>query len=282
MFYYNQCDYSKIKYPSSVHPKATIKTSGCGVVSTLILVNNLAGKELYTVQSMRDLAIKSGARVAEGTDVSVLLNAVKKTYSGFSYTTTSSEADLIKHLKAGGMAIVHQGNVYNVFSTAGHYVTAVGMNGDNIEIYDPYMYTGKYSPSPISMRSSRIVKKTKYGCVVSKAEINKATADRSPSYYLVTYKKPSNKPTVKVGDKVTFTDTRKCYKGYGSDTGVYKINELTAFGSDDTATRRKNTTANVTAVKTLDSGNVWIEYKLNSHKVYSCIYDKNTNKKHIK
>ena len=279
MFYYNQCDYSKIKYPSSTHPKATIKTSGCGVVSTLIVVNNLAGKELYTVQSMRDLAIKSGARVAEGTDVSVLLNAVKKVYRGFSYKTTSSEADLIKHLNAGGMAIVHQGNVYNVFSSSGHYVTAVGTNGDNIEIYDPYMYTGKYSTSP---RRSRIVKKTKYGCVVSKSEINKATADRSPSYYLVTYKKPSNKPTVKVGDKVTFTDTRKCYKGYGSATGVYKINELTAFGSDDTATRRKNTTANVTAVKTLDSGNVWIEYKLNGNKVYSCIYDKNTNKKHIK
>ena len=88
MFYYNQCEYAKIKYPSSAHPNANIKTSGCGVVSTLILVNNLAGKELYTVQSMRDLAIKSGARVAEGTDVSVLLNAVKKAYSGFSYTTT--------------------------------------------------------------------------------------------------------------------------------------------------------------------------------------------------
>lgn len=279
MFYYNQCDYSKITYPSSGHPKATIKSGGCGVVSTLILVNNLAGKELYTVQSMRDLAIKSGARVAEGTAVYVLLNAVKKAYRGFSYTTTSSEADLIKHLKAGGMAIVHQGNDYNVFSSAGHYVTAVSMNGDNIEIYDPYMYTGKYSSSP---RSSRIVKKTKYGCVVSKSEINKATADRSPSYYLVTYKEPSNKPAVKVGDKVTFTDTRKCYKGYGSATGAYKINELTAFGSDDVATRRKNTTANVTAVKTLASGNVWIEYKLNNHKVYSCIYDKKTNKKHIK
>ena len=103
-----------------------------------------------------------------------------------------------------------------------------------------------------------MVKKTKYGCVVSKAEINKATADRSPSYYLVNYKKPSNNPTVKLGHNVTFTDTRKCYKGYGSDTGVYKINELTAFGSDDIATRRKNTTANVTVVKTLDSGNVWI------------------------
>ncbi len=166
-----------------------------------------------------------------------------------------------------------------MFSSAGHYVTAVGMNGDNIEILDPYMYTGKYSSSP---RSSRIVKKTTNGCIVSKSEINKATADRSPSYYLVTYKEPSNKPTVKIGDKVTFSDTRKCYKGYGSATGAYKINELTAFGSDDTATRHKNTTATVTAVKTLASGNVWIEYKINTHKVYSCIYDKKTNKKHIK
>lgn len=280
MFYYNQLDYPNIKYDRSGTSKIeTIATSGCGVCTAAMIFNNLAGKELYTVKKMADFSIKNGARGENGTIMSVLLEALCKANKSFSYTTTSDESKLVSHLRAGGMAAVNQGSSYDVFSSAGHFVVAYKLNGDNIEILDPYMYEGKYSRGS---RPDRIVKKTTYGCVVSKTEINKATADRSPSYYLVTYKEPSNKPTVKVGDKVTFTDTRKCYKGYGSATGAYKINELTAFGSDDTATRRKNTTATVTAVKTLAVGNVWIEYKINTHKVYSCIYDKKTNKKHIK
>ncbi|MFR5876783.1 MAG: CHAP domain-containing protein [Eubacterium sp.] len=92
----------------------------------------------------------------------------------------------------------------------------------------------------------------------------------------------SKAPSVKVGDKVTFSDTRKCYKGYGSKTGAYKIKELTAFTDSSVAARKAGTTHEVTAVKTLSTGNIWIEYKINSHKVYSCIYDKNINKSHIK
>lgn len=279
MFYYNQLDYPNVNYDRPGTSKIeTVATSGCGVCTAAMIFNNLAGKELYTVKQMAEFSVKNGARGDNGTIMSVLLDALCRKNKNFSYTTTSDEAKLVSHLKAGGMAAVNQGDSYDVFSSAGHFVVAYKMNGSNIEILDPYMYDGKYSRGK---RPDRIVKKTTYGCIVSKSEISKATAGRSPSYYLVTYKKPSDKPTVKAGDKVVFTDTRKCYKGYGSKTGAYKINELTAFGSDDTATRRKNTTATVTAVKTLSSGNVWIEYKINTHKVYSCIYDKKTNKKHI-
>jgi hypothetical protein len=92
----------------------------------------------------------------------------------------------------------------------------------------------------------------------------------------------SSAPTVKVGDKVTFSDVRKCYKGYGSKSGVYKIKELTAFSSKEDASRKSATTQTVTGVKTLSNGNIWIEYQINSHNVYSCVYDKDTNKVHIK
>jgi hypothetical protein len=92
----------------------------------------------------------------------------------------------------------------------------------------------------------------------------------------------STVPSVKAGDKVTFSDTRKCYKGYGSKSGVYKIKELTAFTSKDDAVRKSGTSQKVTGVKTLSNGNVWIEYEINSHKVYACIYDKDTDKTHIK
>ena len=63
----------------------------------------------------------------------------------------------------------------------------------NLLFYDPQMYYGKYDRSP---RPQRIVKKTDRGCVVSKAEIGKATKDRYDyAYYLITYKKPVTKTT---------------------------------------------------------------------------------------
>ena len=211
MYFYNQRDYAGLNYKSSNQRNATISSSGCGVCATAMVINNLAGKELYTVKAMRDLSVSSGARVAGGTDVSTLLNAVRKAHSEFSFTTTSDESKLVAHLKAGGMAIANQGDAYNVFSTAGHFVVAESMVGENINILDPYMYTGKYDTSP---RPSRIIKKTNYGCVVSPTQIGKATADRSPAYYLVTYTKPvtqtktSTNPTATTSVKYVKTNGR--------------------------------------------------------------------------
>ncbi len=93
----------------------------------------------------------------------------------------------------------------------------------------------------------------------------------------------SNKPNVKIGDIITFTANRKCYKGYGSKNyAAYKINELTNFLCDETAKRKKGAAAKVTQIKTLSNGNLWIQYKINSKNVYSCIYEKNADKRFIK
>ncbi len=186
MYYFNQNDYSNVKYDRPNTSKVeTVATSGCGVCACCMAVDNLAGKELYTVAQMAKLSLSCGARDNSGTNVTALLKAICKDNKGFSFTTTNDENALIRHLKSGGVAICNQGDSYNVFSTAGHFVVADKMDGGNIDILDPQMYDGKYDSYN---RPQRIVKKTKYGCVVSKAELAKATADRSPAYYLVSYK----------------------------------------------------------------------------------------------
>ena len=194
MYYYNQLNYTGVSYDNpNTSKKETIDSSGCGVCSAAMVINNLAGKELYTIPQMANFSLKNKARDNSGTNMVTLLNALCKANKGFSYKATGSEDELIKHLKAGGMAVANQGDAYNVFSTAGHYVVAVKMVGENIEIYDPQMYYGKYDRSP---RPQRIVKKTDRGCVVSKTEIGKATKDRyNYAYYLVTYDKPVTKTT---------------------------------------------------------------------------------------
>lgn len=273
MFYYNQRNYENITYPSSNHKNATIKSGGCGVCSTAIVVNNLAGKELFTVKSMRDLAIDSGARVAEGTDVNKLLKAIEKKYPKFTHKITNSEDELIKHLKAGGMAIANQGNKYNVFSSAGHFIACVGMSGNNIEVYDSDMYSGKYNTKT---RQARIVKATKTGCIVSKAEIGKATADRAPSYYLVSYTKPApsknkeskktteKKPSYKAGNIYTLQTDVNVRTGPGKSYTQKLRSALTEDGKKHSkvqlkAVLKKGTKITAKSVKTDKSGNIWLK-----------------------
>ena len=228
MYYYNQNDYSNIKYDRpNTSVVETVKSSGCGVCAACIVFNNLAGKELYTVSQMAKFSIDNGARDISGTNMLTLIKALCKKNTAFSYSTTNSETDLVNHLKKGGMAIANQGDAYNVFSTAGHYVVAYKMNGSNIEVLDPLMYDGKYDAYD---RPNRIIKKTTDGCVVNTTQMGKATADRSPSYYLVTYAKPNETlPKYTLGKAYTLTGNRGVYANHNASVRK-KVKELTADG----------------------------------------------------
>lgn len=196
MYYYNQNDYPSVKYDRpSTSVVETVKSSGCGVCAACIVFNNLAGKELYSVSKMAKFSLDNGARDNSGTNMNTLLKALCKANPSFSFTTSTSESELVKHLKNGGVAIINQGDAYNLFSTAGHFVIAYKMSGSNIEILDPQMYDGKYDAYS---RPKRIVKKTTNGCIVSQSEIGKATSDRNPAYFLVSIKKSANEGGTKV------------------------------------------------------------------------------------
>lgn len=196
MYYYNQNDYANEQYNKPNGGKATIASGGCGIVSACIAVNNACGKELYSVKQMRDLAQSCGARINNGTDMDKLLKAVCKAHPELSYRATQMNADLLNHLKNGGKAVINQGDVYNVFSTAGHFVAAVQLfDGDVLDIYDPQMYNGKYQQY---QRPSRIESATKYGARVKIAEVSKATQDRNPCYWLITYTKSTERKVTNV------------------------------------------------------------------------------------
>lgn len=286
-YYYNQNNYDYVKYdnPSTKNRIETIKTSGCGVCSSCMVFNNLSGKEMYTVPQMAKFSLSHGCRDNSGTNVAKLLKALCKANKAFSYTTTNDEAKLVAHLKKGGIAIANQGNKYNIFSTAGHFVVAYKMNGKNIEVLDPQMYSGKYNAYS---RPKRIVKKTSTGCVVSQKEIGKATADRNPAYYLVTYTKP--KPVIKApkipNGTYVLTNERGVYKGVGASSGRKKVKDLTAAGKK-AATSSKGaadaylkakTAVTITETKVASSGNLWAHIPSG----WICVWEKNKNKKFVK
>ena len=143
--YYNQSDnrWAKYPYPSSSHPKATIKTSGCGPTSAAMIVASLKDNDTVNPKNMAQAFLNNNLRGAEGTK-----------NSAFKWTANEYELDMfetvnvddaIDTLKKGGMAVaICAGG--GVFSTGGHYVVMAYMRNTNtICIFDPYLYNGKFN-----------------------------------------------------------------------------------------------------------------------------------------
>ena len=192
-YYYNQNNYGDPNNPAHDYSrpngeKKTIKTSGCGVVSATIALNNLMGYEYYGVSEMAQFSKNIGARDAYGTNMVKLLNGLMKYNKRLSYKTTESGQELYRHVRNGGIAIINQSDYrgkhgYPLYSENGHFVVAYYADGDgNIYAADP-IYT--YDRYKTPWHQANIVRETEHGCVANIDLINKAT--EPISYYLLYY-----------------------------------------------------------------------------------------------
>ena len=190
--------YKGIKYG-----QGTVYTSGCGCAALCNALDAL-GIARVSVKAMCAYSVSVDARVKGGTDEGVLLRNAAKKY-GFTYRTTSKNAELLAHLKSGGVAILHGGNSYKLFSDSGHFVCAVAANGNTVTVLDSFWYGKKYKRNAIRRNYVSVVDD---GIIkTSLTQCGKATADRSPSYYLVSKSgKGDNKKEV---EDMTENEVRK-------------------------------------------------------------------------
>lgn len=173
--------YKNIKYG-----QGTVYSSACGPASLCNALKTL-GLADVSVPTMCSLAVQCGARVSGGTVISTLLQYVSDRYN-FDYRATSKNAELLAHLKSGGVAILHGGSSYHLFSSGGHFVTAVAASGETITVLDSYWYNGKYTSTSLRRNNTTVLSK---GVIqTSLTQCGKATIDRSPSYYLISKKQP--------------------------------------------------------------------------------------------
>ena len=203
---------SPASYSGDWYKYNTIGKSGCGPASVCNALKN-AGIADVSVPTMCALAVSCGARVDGGTIMTTLLNACKTKY-GITYKTTSKNADLTAHLKAGGTAVCWCGGGYPLFSDGGHFVADVGLDsGGLVYVADSLYYSGKWSYN--STRKSQIKTTGTTGLVrCSVTAMGKATADRSPSYFLIS--KAAVQPST------TNTTTTSIKKENDDDMTYYK------------------------------------------------------------
>ena len=228
---FNQNDYRSVPYPSPSLPDATLASGGCGVVSMMMVLANMAGVT-QTAKQAADYAIKVGARVVGGTDMTALAKAVCRDY-GFEYFATNEEERLLRHLRTTGFAIANVGGDRpgwtGVYSSSGHYIVLCAVAGDKVLVLDPGYYKGKYG---LPGRKGKATDNGDGSSWCSLDVIAQDTLNRTPNYYLFT----------KEGfEMAAFLDTQGHWAEKAIEKaaakGIIKGKEDGLFHPDDTLTR---------------------------------------------
>lgn len=149
--YYSQIDsrWKKDIYSSVGDYSQTIGSSGCGPTSAAMVVSSIKGN--ITPKEMADLYVQYGYRSKNS---GTYWSAFKWTADVFNieYKETGNFDNAINALKDNNYVVVSCGA--GLFTYGGHYIVIVGVDGDNLKIYDPYLYSGKFD---VSTRRGKVV-----------------------------------------------------------------------------------------------------------------------------
>lgn len=142
--YYSQIDnrWSNKMYSSINNRTQTIGTSGCGPTSVSMIVT--ACKGTITPDKMSDLFVKYGYRSSNQGTYWSAFRAVADEFN-IRYTETSDIQKALQLLRSNHYVVVSVGN--GLFTTGGHFIVLTKLEGNTIQVYDPYLYAGKFETS---------------------------------------------------------------------------------------------------------------------------------------
>ena len=145
--YYSQIDnrWKNHPYPSPTLPNATIGSGGCGATSAAMVVSML--KEIITPDKMGDIFVKDGIRVVGGTSNKAFDSYLTDKY-GLKVQKKWKIAEAKECLENGGIVVARcLGSMGKLFTTTGHFIVLVGFKNNEFEVFDPYLYSGKFNLS---------------------------------------------------------------------------------------------------------------------------------------
>lgn len=142
--YYSQIDsrWKDILYTSTGNKTQTIGSSGCGPTTAAMVVSSIKGE--ITPDVMARLFVQYGYRSANN---GTYWSAYRQIADEFNidYTETTDINRVVNLLRNSNYVICSVGN--GLFTTGGHYIVIVGIEGNTLKIYDPYNYSGKFNTS---------------------------------------------------------------------------------------------------------------------------------------
>lgn len=142
--YYSQLDsrWANKPYTSCGNGSQTIGSSGCAPTCASMIVT--ATKGAITPDTMCNLFVKYGYRSSNnGTYLSAFRAVADEFDIGYEETYNLDRA--VELLRNNHYVAVSCAN--GLFTTGGHLILVVGIDGDTLKIYDPYLYSGKFETS---------------------------------------------------------------------------------------------------------------------------------------
>lgn len=139
--YYSQADnrWSNHKYSAINDKNQTIMSSGCGPTAAAMVVSSIRGT--ITPPEMGDLFVNYGYRSANN---GTYWSAMKWTADVFDieYKETKNFDTMLSLLKNNYyvIAICNEG----LFTYGGHFIVLTSIEGNNVKVYDSYLYAGKF------------------------------------------------------------------------------------------------------------------------------------------
>ena len=142
--YISQIDNRWKNYPYTVtnNKNQTIGRSGCGVATAAMIIDSIVGN--VSVTELADAFVKYGYRSPNNGTYWSANRAIADEFD-IEYKETSNLGVMLEMLKNNNYIIASVGN--GLFTTGGHYIVIYGIEGDNLKIYDPYLYVGKFDTS---------------------------------------------------------------------------------------------------------------------------------------
>ena len=142
--YYSQADsrWANHMYSSINDSSQTIMSSGCGPTSAAMVVSSIRGT--ITPDKMGDLFVEYGYR---STNNGTYFSAMKWVADVFdiTYKETYNLNTAVNFIKDNYYVIVSCNE--GLFTYGGHFIVIVGIEGNTLKIYDPYLYSGKFDVS---------------------------------------------------------------------------------------------------------------------------------------
>ena len=142
--YYSQLDsrWKNKPYTVTGNSSQTTGSSGCGPTVAAMIVSSIRGE--ITPDEMADLFLKYGYRSPNNGTYWSAYRAIADEFN-IGYEETANFNKALELLKNNYYIVVSCGN--GLFTTGGHYIVLVGIEGDVLQIYDPYLYNGKFRTS---------------------------------------------------------------------------------------------------------------------------------------
>lgn len=148
--YYSQADsrWATKLYTSTNNRTQTMKSSACGPTSGAMVVSSAKGAILPT--TLARLSVDNGYRTANSGTAWAFYPFIADYFGFKEYHKTSDfnkAMDYLKQKNAIGTSkyyiICSCGS--GLFTTGGHYIVLASLDGNTIQVMDPYLYNGKFN-----------------------------------------------------------------------------------------------------------------------------------------